>query len=196
MSDAFSPPAYDAGTPGSRPMPGLIKGLAITAIVLGVIGLGQALLGGVGALVAPFMTDSVTAGLPSRAAAAYEDLMAAQMMLLPVTVLLLLFLVSAAIAMLAGGIMAVQGKGVRILGFGALGAAAYDGIAGLWQIATQVILAGPMQAYTEALGAANPAAAQGAAVGGIIGAVIGALFLWGFAAFWVWAWTRIRAFSA
>ena len=188
--DAFTAPK-GATTLAGDELPALMRGLAIAAIVLGILGLGQAAIGVVTSLNMEAVAELAASQLPSNVRDEYDTLMAAQVAYQPLgwVTFLLSFVVSG--LMVAGGAIALARKALALLAWAALGAATVDVINILVQILVRVATNAEWEAYNEAV--SQIAGGSAGAVGGLAGMIIGLVFLGAFAAFWGYAYIRIRA---
>lgn len=185
----FASPGNDA-TLALEPLPGLMKGLAIAAIVLGILGFGQGALGIVASLSMETVTELALSSLPSSVQDEYQTLMDAQLAYQPLSwVALFLSLIVCAV-MIAGGAVALARRNLALLGWGALGAALIDVINILVQILVRVATNAEWEAYNEAV--SGMAGGSAGAAGGMVGMVFGLVLLAAFAAFWGFAFIRIR----
>ena len=193
QDNSFAPPDSQAVI-DVLPVPGLMTGLAIAAIVLGLIGVLFGGLGVVGALLMDTVGDLAASQLDAGVRPAFQDLLQAQAAYMPITLLSARFTLLASLAMVVGGAVALAKRAYGLLAWAALGGALADVVSILVQILTNMALSSEMQAYNEAL-----ARSTGTDVGGASSSVIGifGLVLVGaFAVFWGYAFVRIREYVA
>jgi len=199
--DAFAPPTASGVAAPSAGSP-LVRGLAITAIILGVVGGLLLAFGLLGAASQSFMTEQLVATQPPQVRGAYRDLLLAQQRWMPIAVLVSLLGIGVCGAMIFGGIRALSQGALGALRIAALGAAGFDILTAITSPLFAFVLNWrAWTAYMDALSATLPdPAAQGAVTGGLFGgiggAIAGSLFYVGMAVFWIWAAGRIGAAQA
>lgn len=199
--DAFAPPrASSVASAGASSS--LVRGLAITAIILGVLGSLGLVFGVFGALVSGWTTEQLVQSQPPPLRDVYRDLLASQQTWAPVGIVINVLGLGVCGLMIFGGIRTLAVGALGALRLGALLAAAFDLVAAIaGPLFAFGLSYGKWQAYLDAAQAAIPdPAARGAVTGGVYGgiggAVVGGLFYVAMAAFWFWAAGRIGAAQA
>lgn len=193
MSDAFAPPTSEQlGAQSASGLSSVVRGLAIVAIVLGVIGVLMLSFSILSAFGTASMNDTLVNTQPPSSRAAYRALLEAQQawMGLGVAISVLGIVVSG--LMVAGGVRALTSGALGLLAAGTLGAAVVDILTALvGPILSFGVTSSEWAAYVNTLG--DGPAATGAIVGGVTGAILGALVYLGLAVFWAWATVRVNS---
>lgn len=193
MSEPFAPPTSDQlGAQSASALPAVARGLAIVAIVLGVLGVLMLSFGILSAFGAAGMNDALVNTQPHSSRGAYRELLEAQQswMGLGVAVNLLGVVVSG--LMVAGGVRALTSGALGLLVVGTLGAVVFDILTAVFSpLLAFGLVYGEWTAYVGTLG--DGPAATGAIVGAGIGIVMGSLFYLALAVFWGWATARVNS---
>lgn len=182
-------------------LPGLPRGLAITQIVLGGLGILFGLFGVLG-LLASFGgvgQQQLPPGLPSSVGAAYQDYMDAAMNASLFGAFPMVISLAVSAFMILAGIQAVQGKGTALAGYAALAAVGSDLLQYvIFAIVNWVLISGPMAEFMEAASMGGPEGeimAVSMQVAGMASLGFGILFGLGLCGFWIWAFTVFNKYA-
>jgi len=189
----FAAPRGESSAYADKKNPPLVLGIAITAIVLGVIGVGQGLLGIVGAFTANMMAEAMVNDLPSRAQGPYMQLMDAQTTWMPLGLFAAVLSLAVSGFMVFAAVQTLVRREVGMLGIAAIAAAVVNVVNVLVQALVRLLTQAEWDAYFSAV-AAGPAG-EFAQTGGLVGLLCGYGFILAFAGFWVWAWTALNRYA-
>lgn len=195
--DAFAPPTAPIGADGVDPrqIPSAIRGIAITALVLGGLSGITMLFGAATVFTQPFWIEGVIEAQPAMIREEYRDLVYAQASWRWLSIGQALLGVAVCGAMIVGGIQAITGRGLAGLALGAASALGFDVfVAFVTPLLSVGLVYDEWVAFTEA--AAAVPGASGGMVGALVGIGFNVVFYFALAGFWFWAYRRIAAARA